>query len=312
MQAPVRMRLASTHLPTHPTSAQLIREYAAHQEKKNLRPGTIVRGRRLLRAVSRWLEDHDHPPLDELTPQRIEDWLATCRLSPRSRYTYLSALTAFFDWLGPRGPGSNPAGALVRPRLPRLVPRPIDDDDLSFAVHAAPPRMRAWLSLAAYQGLRCCEIADQRREDVLDTRTPPLIVVTGKGGHQRVIPLHHETMAALRTAGMPRSSGLLFPELGDVVHPANVVSREIIRYFDTLGIQSSAHRLRHWFATQLYRQCHDLRLVQELMGHADPKTTAIYAAWDRGDAFQVISSLTIGTPPAPPTTRTPDAWTDRP
>jgi integrase/recombinase XerC len=63
--------------------------------------------------------------------------------------------------------------------------------------------------MAAYQGLRCQEIAGFDREDVLGTREQPVIVVVhGKCGYQRIIALHPEVLSALRCLPMPRSGPL--------------------------------------------------------------------------------------------------------
>jgi len=56
------------------------------------------------------------------------------------------------------------------------------------------------------------------------------------------------------------------------------VGTKIGVHLHRLGIEHSAHHLRHRFGTQLYAKTHDLRLVQDLMGHADPKTTAGYVS----------------------------------
>ena len=63
------------------------------------------------------------------------------------------------------------------------------------------------LSLAAYAGLRCQEIAGLDREDVLEAKGL-LRVVKGKGGVERIVPLHPEALAALRCLPMPRSGAL--------------------------------------------------------------------------------------------------------
>jgi integrase len=131
--------------------------------------------------------------------------------------------------------------------------------------------MRAMLCLAAYQGLRCVEIAGLRREDVLETRTPAVLVVTtGKGGKERILALHPETLDSLRRLPLPRS-GWVFP-LQRIDHTstggrhfydaAHQVSLAISGYLRGLDIPASAHMLRHWFGTSLYGATRDLRLTQ--------------------------------------------------
>ena len=77
-------------------------------------------------------------------------------------------------------------------------------------------------------------------------------------------------------------------------HTPVTVSVAIRSYFDELGIEASAHQLRHWFGTGIYAVTHDIRLTQELLGHQSPDTTAIYVAWAAVDAAPAVAALKIG------------------
>jgi site-specific recombinase XerD len=61
----------------------------------------------------------------------------------------------------------------------------------------------------------------------------------------------------------------------------------------SIGVAATAHQLRHWFATQAYRGSRDLRVVQELLGHASPTTTAIYTAFSRTESVRAVSALEL-------------------
>jgi integrase len=113
------------------------------------------------------------------------------------------------------------------------------------------------------------------REDVLEGEGL-LRITQGKGGTERVIPLHPDVLAALVALPMPES-GVIFrrPWCRDR-WPAHNVSHTINTYLHSLGIDSTAHALRHWFGTTIYQLTKDIRLTQELMGHSGPNTTAIY------------------------------------
>jgi integrase/recombinase XerC len=174
----------------------------------------------------------------------------------------------------------------------RNLPRPIADEDLERAMAEAPPQMRAMLALGAYQGMRCQEIAGLSREDVLDTRDPAVIVVVkGKGGYQRVLPLHPEALSALQCLPLPRSGALFHKPMGGH-HTPESVSVAMRQYFTGLGIEATGHQLRHWFGTGVYSHSKDIRLTQELLGHQSPSTTAIYVAWAAVDAAPAVESLT--------------------
>lgn len=65
------------------------------------------------------------------------------------------------------------------------------------------------------------------------------------------------------------------------------------------ALQPSWHWLRHWFATEIYVQGHDIRVTQELLGHSDPSTTAEYIAYSHVDAAAAVRSLSFGSTRGP-------------
>lgn len=260
-------------------------------ERRNLSRNTIDDRRRLLLRLERWL---DPTPLSAATQEQLEEWLDTLRIGPRSRYSYISALAALYGFLEDTDQrADNPTRRIRRPKLGRLLPRPISTDDLEFALMVADPRMRAWLTLAAYDGLRCAEIANLRREDVMDDHDPPILVIRqGKGRKDRIVPLNPRVEEALRSYGL-RAGYLFLLNNGTKIGP-RTLSCYIGRFLRSQGIEASAHRGRHRFGTDAYAQSGgDLRLVQELMGHADPKTTAIYAEFDPVKAAAVVAQLGV-------------------
>lgn len=267
----------------------LLRSFAAEQERRGLSRKTIEGRQRTLASFFRTLGD---TPALAATRDQLRDFLDACDLGPRSRYTYLSTLTTFYAWAVDEGHAIvNPAATIRRPRQPRLVPRPIDTEDLVLALKAADARMRAWLCLGAFQGLRTVEMAGIARGDVLDGRRPPmLVVVKAKGGRERVLPLHEHTLAALRCLPMPQRGPVFRLADGTPIKAATIGSY-IARFLHDLGIPASAHQLRHHFGSEVYRLSHDIRLTQELLGHASPSTTAVYAAWSPAAAVDVLAEL---------------------
>jgi integrase len=113
-----------------------------------------------------------------------------------------------------------------------------------------------------------------------------------KGHGERVVPASVFVLAELRAAGLPRN-GWVFPRHDGQAGPnqAWLISQMCGEHLRSCGIQASLHQLRHWFGTSLYRQTHDLRLTQAMLGHASPSTTAGYAAYDNSDAAAAIASL---------------------
>lgn len=257
--------------------AGLLERFELAQQRRGLRRTTIKERDRLLRHFC----VHVNPYI--ATAGDIEQWLDARNLTAKSRATYLSHLGPFFAWMVAEGERpDNPVDKITRPRLPRMLPRPAPDFDLHAGLAQASPRMRCWLLLIAYEGLRCFEVAALCREDILDGQNPPLLRLSdAKGGHQRVLPLNPLVLEALRAYGMP-TRGPLFRfthrRMGGAQITADAVSDLINYHLRKVAASSTAHQFRHSFGSTLYRETRDVFLVQTLMGHADPRSTAGYVA----------------------------------
>lgn len=259
--------------------------------RRNLRPGTITQKRLALRRLSKAV----HPtPLGDVTHDQLVAFLD--RLDqPESRATETSHVRTFYRWAMIEGAiAVDPAARLIRPRVPRRLPRPMPTNDLAVALDTAPDRVRPWLVLAAYAGLRACEIAGLRACDIMWDNMPPLLVVDqGKGGHARAVPM--APALADELAGLPRS-GWLFHKLDGSTGPVppHLVSRLANQHLHGLGITHTLHTLRHWFATETLRiNGGDLRQTQELLGHQSPVSTAIYTWVDPRAAAATVAALPV-------------------
>jgi len=226
------------------------------------------------------------------TEADLDAWQRKLRLTPGAHSAYISHVQQFYRWAALDGRiDSNPAARLIQPKVPRRVPRPISEDDLTFAVNTACERIRPWLVLAGWAGLRAGEIARLERCDVLDNEHPRVLYIAdGKGGAQRVVPMSTKVHQALR--GLP-SSGYVFRRRDGKPGPNApwIISGLANRHLHELGIPASIHQCRHRFGTRLYAECGDLRLVQELMGHRSPSTTASYVAYSHEKAVEAIEAM---------------------
>jgi len=269
----------------------LLKEYQREQRHRNLRPESIRRRSDDLRSFARFLGDTD---LMDATHVHVEAWLATRGKAPRTRYNLISSVSCFYQWaMRVELADHDPTARVTRPRLRRYLPRPILDADLAYAIRVAPPKMRAWLSLMAYSGLRCQEVAGVHAADLLWHLDPPMLLVSqAKGGNERTVPLSSDAEAALRAYGVPRHGPVFVRPSGRPFSPA-YVSRETSVYLANLGIDATAHQLRHWFATKVYVATLDIRATQELLGHASPTTTAIYTAFAASSATGVVRTLSV-------------------
>ena len=150
---------------------------------------------------------------------------------------------------------------------------------------------------AAWCGLRAKEIALLRRECVLDTGRPPVLLVAAdatKGRTERVVPLSGFVLSELALAGLP-GSGWAFRRR-DGQHGPNtpgLVSKIANEYLRSCGVNATLHQLRHRFGTQAYAGTRDLLVVQGLMGHANPSTTAGYAAYADADAAAAVEAIPV-------------------
>lgn len=275
------------------TDDELIVAYIADMKFRNLLPGTIAVRKRYLAKFSRDVGFAD------ATEQRIIGWLGERDITPKTRSMWVSTLSSFYKWAlkGDNGEPCfprtakdtdfNPAADVPKTRLHPRHPRPIPDADLDKALANATPLMKCWLLLEALAGMRCQEVAGLSREDIVEA-TNTIHIVHGKGDRPRWVPLHPDILEALRALPMRDDEGPLWNET-----PASV-SRTINTYLHSLQIRSTAHTLRHWFATNTYRDSRDIILTQNLMGHADMATTAIYAAADQSKSAGVVFGLRIG------------------
>jgi len=214
-------------------------------------------------------------PIDAMPGLAISRFLAAEQLGARARYTYHGHLRGFFRWLADGG-GHDAMASLPRPRMPRSVPRPITTEQLRDVLALRLRRKtRMMILLGAFAGLRVHEIAKVRGQDVdLGART---LYVVGKGGHGASIPLHERIAEAAEA--MPQR-GWWFP--ANSTRPGQHINSRaagdaIADAMRRAGVNGgTAHRLRHWYGTNLVASGAYLRTAQTLLRHSNLASTAIY------------------------------------
>jgi integrase len=305
-----------------PDLESVLAEHAEWLRQRGCSKRTIYDRRRAVTRLAAWLDAggppgiQSHPeargsrggpgPADDhaagassvlnATPADLAAWRAGLTVGDRAVVGYCGHVREFYAHALARGLiAVNPAVGLPLPSLPRGIPRPVSEEDLGRALAAADARVRPWLVLAGWAGLRAKEIALLRRDRVLDTAAPPVLLIARdatKGRHERIVPASGFVLAELRLAGLP-ASGWVFPRHDGKRGPNApwlVSQRANLALRDT-GSAATLHQLRHRFLTMVYRETHDLRLTQDLAGHASPSTTAGYAAFDRSEAAAAVESL---------------------
>lgn len=215
------------------------------------------------------------PPFD-VTPDQLAEFLARPGWSRNTRRGHRSTLRAFYGWaVATDRVEKDPTRTIPSIKADPGKPRPAADDALEAGLRAASPDVALMIRLGAQAGLRCCEIAAVRSDRITREAGGYWLRVIGKGDKTRVVPL--PTPLALLLLERP---GYTFPGRIDGHLSAGYVSKLIS---EALPAGVTAHMLRHRFASRAYRGSHDIRAVQELLGHASVATTQIYTYVDADD-----------------------------
>jgi integrase/recombinase XerC len=221
--------------------------------------------------------------VDRMHLRRYLASLSTRRLARATIARRAAALRCYFSWLLRQGRiGSDPARALRAPSGGGRLPRVLSETEMSglLDVDATTPVDRrdvAVLELLYAAGLRVSELCGLDRGDVdLRGRT---VTVLGKGAKQRRVPIHDTAASALQgwledgreqMAGPP--DAVFVNRRGNRLGP-----RDVRRILDRrAAAPTHPHALRHTYATHLLDGGADLRVVQELLGHASLATTQVY------------------------------------
>jgi integrase/recombinase XerD len=238
-----------------------------------------------LRAAAR----HSQTSPELLTRDDVDIWLNR-NIATNTRDAYWRSVNEFWHFMVESGQmQSHPfSGVRKRPKTRRGLPRPLSLPELAVVLDTAPnPRMYCWLILGYRAGLRSSEIAALRGEQIRGG----ILTVQGKNERVRRIPVHPDVAEIQQ--GMP-DLGSWFPSRLAKTHsvtPHTVTSR-ITQHFRNCGItEGSCHRLRHSFATELFDQGVDIRIVQELLGHSFITTTQIYTRVSREQMSRAIGTL---------------------
>jgi integrase/recombinase XerD len=259
-----------------------------------------VSTRRSLEEFAVWYgRQEEAPAISKVTTDHLTDYLAERKrggLAAASLKLIVVALKIFFRFLKARQRVAyDPADVLVLPRLERYLPDTLNEADAERLIQVDlcrrpfPKRDRAILELLYSSGLRISELTNARLEQInLEDR---FIRVTGKGNKTRLVPIGRKACEAIndyleterRVLVRPRTGSELFLSRRGQKLPRQRVW-QIITEIAELGafeIRIYPHLLRHSFATHLLSNGADLRIIQELLGHADISTTQIYTHVDQ-------------------------------
>jgi integrase/recombinase XerD len=283
--------------------------------ERGLSANTIGAYRRDLARYLRFLEARDITDPVQVDESTVRSFLASLSASTygederpyraTSVARTLSSVRSFHRFLVREGvTGRDPAAGVEQPRLPRSLPHPLTVDEVGRLLDAPDRgtptglRDRAILELLYGSGLRVSELTGLDVDDVdLEVGS---VRVLGKGGKEREVPLGRygrEAVAAYLTRARPSLAsgggrGALFLNQRGGRLSRQSCDRMIRAAARVAAIDRhvSLHTLRHSYATHLLEGGADVRVVQELLGHASVATTQIYTLVTREHLREVYYS----------------------
>lgn len=291
----------TTNIEAQTENARWVVNYDEHLKKAaGLSAGTRRVYRRYARLLLSWKFGESEPDWTSLTADDLAEFIRqhVAKLKPATCNLAVTAVCSFLRFLVSRGAvRSGLEGAMPRRRqhrqsgLPRgLEPKEVEDMLLMCRPETRSAlRDRAVLLLLARLGLRAGEVATLELEH-LKWSQGALLVVGGKSGRDRLLPLSEEVGQALKDylqKDRPSSQsrrvflGTVAPCL-PLTH-GGAVCGIVLRHLRRAGMppdRRGAHRLRHAVATQMVRQGASFKQVADVLGHARLETTAIYAKLD--------------------------------
>jgi integrase/recombinase XerC len=284
--------------------------------QRQLSPHTTAAYRRDLRQLARLVGELDWPAVSHAEIRRLASKLHAQGLGARSIARTLSSWRGFFGWLsGQAALAANPVDGVRAPKRAKSLPKALSVDDAVQLVaspahpHANPEPAdlcnRAMFELMYSSGLRVSELAglDVSYQKAVPGAPASLgwidldnreVVVTGKGGKMRKVPVGAHAIAALAAwlavRPAPREPGAaLFLSARATRITARVVQLRLKQHALRAGtaVNVHPHVLRHSFASHVLQSSGDLRAVQEMLGHASIASTQVYTALD----FQHLAAV---------------------
>lgn len=289
---------------TGPPLSGLVERFLEHLAvERGLAPNTRTAYTRDLVLYQAYLIERGIGDLRQITERDVSTFIEGLRereyadgrrYSPATVARVLAAVRGLHRWLVREGRATSDPTELVESlRIPRTLPKSLTLDEIDRLLAAVPPegdaaqRDRAMLETLYAAGLRISELTSLDVDDVdLDDAT---IRCVGKGSKERVVPVGRAALDAIRTylgdarprfarraRGRPEHALFLNQRGHRLTRQGcwKLLKRYAARA--NLARRISPHTLRHSFATHLIERGADVRVVQELLGHASVSTTQVY------------------------------------
>ncbi|MCZ6612673.1 MAG: tyrosine recombinase XerC [Planctomycetota bacterium] len=286
--------------------AQPLREFLAYlRVEAALAPATLDAYSRDLGDLLADLRRHGVDGPKAVGPEHLAQHLRRLhrdrKLQPASIIRHLASIRVFFRYLSANGlVEDNPARLLETPMRWKRLPGVLSPKKMRTLLAAPSPqhgrlwlRDKAMLELMYSSGLRLAELTDLNLGDV--DSADATVRVTGKGNKDRIVPVGRFALKALaawlkeRVTLAAAGEAALFVSKQGTRLSARSVQARVDYWAKKQGISTKVypHLFRHSFATHLLESSHDLRGVQELLGHSNISTTQIYTHLD----FQHLAQI---------------------
>ena len=280
-----------------------IDRFIRHLEyERRLSPLTCKNYRRDLIALAEFCEQSGVGTWSDLDSEHVRSFSASCfrkGLSAKSIQRRLSAARTFFRYLiREKEVQKNPVSSVSAPKGKKRLPGNLDADRMARLLDiqgdgAIVDRDLAILELLYSSWLRLAELIGLNLGDV--DMHDATVRVTGKGNKDRIVPVGRHALKALRQWGITRGDlanadekAIFVSNRGTRISSRSVQAR-VKHWAKRQGLDTNVypHLFRHSFATHVLESSHDLRGVQELLGHANISTTQVYTHLD----FQHLAQI---------------------
>jgi len=280
--------------------AEAVEEFLGHLlEFRQYSPHTVRGYHRDLAHFGAWLCEKfgRSPDPAEVTREMVIAHVATMDCGGYGKRRRLACIGSLFAYLVLlRKVGQSPVQGIPLPKKAKPLPRALALGDVDKLLGAAKTFLdRCTVTLLVQTGIRRGEFCGVRLSDLdLEGRT---IRVRGKGNKERIIPLSEDVVRTLidwlRVRPAHALTDHLFISQAGSGYSLNTLYARVQRLGKRAKVacKVSPHRLRHSFATELIRNNVNIRIVQELLGHADLSTTGQYLAIDTAQKVDAVATL---------------------
>lgn len=260
--------------------------------EKNYAENTVSAYQGDLRKLMRFVKSRDIAQWSDVDEKMLNLFVMELRhanVSNRSIRRHLSSTKGFFSFLLSRGVLSkNCAKSISSPKLAHTLPKTLDFEDLSRMMQPKSNRLEELRNVAIIEliyscALRVSELVGLNIND-LDF-SEGFVKVLGKGAKERFVPVGKGTISAVENYLIKRpecENSALFVNQRQMRIGVRSVQNIIKKRAQDVGIKVNVHphMLRHAAATHFLQSSHDLRSVQEFLGHKSIKSTQVYTHLD--------------------------------